>query len=524
MSWSEVVLAVVALFLATVVCRHDLHMLQQNSYYNSRYMRFLRGSDEVTSLPRLVLLVALLFMMTTFGMLSWLPLIPAAILVAVAWLVRGRESRSKDPLKLTSRARTIYFTTLALMFLLSVIVGIASTVGDGLRVLVALLVLSPLIMLLANLLLTPVEAFKRHRYASIAREHLQSQPRTVVIGITGSYGKTSTKHFLTRILSEHYSTLMTPGGYNTTAGVEITIQNYLKPYHEYFVCEMGAKKGGDVKEICDIVSPRMGIITAVGEMHLETFGSIENVQRTKFELADALPDDGFLLVNNDFPMAANRVVTNVVCRHYSVRPGNDVDYWAEDISYSASGTDFIYCSRDGERIELHTRLVGESNISNLIASVAMARHLGVPADKIRFAMLQIEPVEHRLDIKSVGGITMIDDAYNTNPIGARMALDVLGSMKGGKRIVVTSGMIELGDRQYELNRDLGEYIASHADVAIVIGEYNREAILDGIRAGGMAADAVYTVSTLQEAFAVRDTLLVAGDTWLLQPQLPDTFK
>ena len=523
-TWGDVALFVASLIAACVMCRHDLHMLQQNSYYNSRYYRYLTGGDEMMSPQRLSLLAVWLLLLTTFAASAVLSPIAAVLLLGIAWWAHRRYAKSKDPLKFTKRARTIYFTTLTLIVAITAVLSWLVDCTTGLRAMVAMVVISPLMLLLANWLLAPYERYNRYRYAVAARRRLQSQPRTVVIGITGSYGKTSTKHFLTRLLSEHYSTLMTPGGYNTTAGVEITIEQHLKPYHEYFVCEMGAKKRGDVKEICDIVSPRLGIITAVGEMHLETFGSVENVQRTKFELADALPADGFLLVNNDFEKAASRVVTNVECKRYSVKPGDAIDYWAEDIRYSASGTDFVFCSRDGERLNLHTRLVGESNISNLIASVAMARHLGVPEDKIRYAMLQIEPIEHRLDIKRQGGVTMIDDAYNTNPIGARMALDVLASMTGGQRLVVTSGMIELGERQYELNRDLGEYIATHADAVIVIGEYNRAAILEGLKAGGMAQEAVHVVDSLQQAFAVRDTLLRDGDTWLLQPQLPDTFK
>ena len=134
-----------------------------------------------------------------------------------------------------------------------------------------------------------------------------------MIGITGSYGKTSTKHYLNRILSEQFEVCMTPGSFNTTMGVIRTIREYLKPYDTVFICEMGAKQPGDIKEICDLVHPSVGIITAVGEQHLESFKTIENVQRTKFELIDSLPADGLAIVNDDFEWVANRKVSDVEC-------------------------------------------------------------------------------------------------------------------------------------------------------------------------------------------------------------------
>ena len=150
-------------------------------------------------------------------------------------------------------------------------------------------------------------------YVNDARRIIGEMPSLKVVGITGSYGKTSTKHYLNRILSEQFNVVMTPGSFNTPMGVTRTIREMLKPYTEIFICEMGAKQRGDIKEICDIVHPQYGIITAVGEQHMESFKSIENVQRTKFELADALPADGFCVVNDDFPYVANREVDNTSC-------------------------------------------------------------------------------------------------------------------------------------------------------------------------------------------------------------------
>ncbi len=269
----------------------------------------------------------------------------------------------------------------------------------------------------------------------------------------------------------------------------------------------------------------VGIITAVGEQHLESFKTVENVRRTKFELVDSLPADGVAILNNDFPYIENSVVSSPKCIRYSVSAHKGAHYIAQKISYSPSGTTFDVSTPKGEIINFATHLVGECNVSNLLAAVITALILEVPVDKIRYAVASIEQVEHRLNMKRTpAGVTIIDDAFNSNPTGSKMALDVLKMMTTGKRIIVTPGMIELGDKQAELNRKFGEFIAQAADVAIVVGEYNREAITEGINSQNNAAIALHTVGSFNEAQQLLGSILKAGDTVLYENDLPDTFK
>ncbi|MDE6390948.1 MAG: hypothetical protein K2L26_05995, partial [Duncaniella sp.] len=200
-------------------------------------------------------------------------------------------------------------------------------------------------------------------------------------------------------------------------------------------------------------------------------------------------------------------------------------YTATDLRYSPSGTDFTVKGPDGLSETYHTRLVGECNVSNLLAAIIVAHRLGVPAEKIRYAVGQIEQVEHRLNMKRTpGGITIIDDAYNSNPTGSGMALDVLSMMGPGKRIVVTPGMIELGERQEELNREFGKKIATRADIAVIVGEYNREAIVSGIESVETRSAEIRTVDSFADSQKLLATLLKDGDTVLYENDLPDTFK
>ncbi|MDE5552761.1 MAG: hypothetical protein K2I91_06115 [Muribaculaceae bacterium] len=323
---------------------------------------------------------------------------------------------------------------------------------------------------------------------------------------------------------------MTPGSYNTPMGVIRTVREMMKPYTEVFICEMGAKQRGDIKEICDLVNPEAGIITAVGPMHLETFKSLENVCRTKFELADAIPSSGFVVVNNDFEASAARNVENCRCIRYGIINTTGCEYIARDIMYSHEGSTFIvdHVKATGE-IEwsesFTTRLVGECNISNLLASIIMALNMGMDIETIRRAVSRIEQVEHRLNVKKTpGGVTIIDDAFNSNPSGSKMALEVLCRFTGGRRIVVTPGMIELGVEQDNLNEALGHHIGENSDIAIIVNEINRDSIVKGIKSTDFNTDNLHCVSSFVEAQQLLSSMMKSGDTVLYVNDLPDTFK
>ena len=531
----QIILAALALvaLAANVVLelKRDLMMFQQNSYRPSRYRGWLNESKDTTSMWRLAGLIVLFIAMSSLSVRTASSVLALVFGIASAWTLATRKY--KKPLVWTARSRRIYAVSILLcMAIAALCVACLDKSSSALSIiftsafaLLGCYCASHLILVAANFLLKPVEKAITARYYNDAAARLRSMPELRIVGITGSYGKTSTKHYLHRILSEQFDTLMTPGSYNTTLGVVRTVRELLKPYNEVFIVEMGAKNRGDIKEICDLVHPTVGIITAVGPQHLESFKTIENVQAAKFELADALPSDGTAIVNDDFEKIADRPVTNARCLRYGVR-ASGADYRATDVSYTSEGTTFTVTGPEGYSLPLRTRLMGECNVSDLLAAVVAARTLGVPDNKIAAAVAAIEPVEHRLSIKRTpGGITILDDAFNSNPVGSRMALEVLGSMTGGKRIVITPGMIELGSEQYELNFQFGETISRNVDVAIVVGKYNREAIVEGIRATGkLNEESLHTVDSFADAQAILSRIATKGDTVLYENDLPDTFK
>lgn len=509
--------------------KRDLMMFQQNSYMLGRYRAWIGESGDTTSVWRLGGLVIFFISLSTlshpYGALALAGLFGGVC----AWTLFSASY--KKPLVWTARARRLYAVALLVTAGICVAAVALFDHSSAFEVLYTLSITllgcycgSHLIMALAYIVLQPVEKANNRRYYNDAARILRAMPDLRIVGITGSYGKTSTKHFLYRILSEQYDTLMTPGNFNTTLGVIRTVREHLKPYNEVFICEMGAKNIGDIKEICDLVHPGYGIITAVGPQHLESFRTIENVQATKFELADALPAEGVVVLNQDFPKIADRPVANCRCLRYGVGDSG-ADYRAEDVRYTPEGTTFAIVGPDGWKLCVKTRLMGECNVSDLLAAAVMARQLGIPDAKIVTAIAAIEPVEHRLSVKNAGGITILDDAYNSNPVGSRMALEVLGTFKGGKRICVTPGMVELGPEQYELNFELGKHVAANADVAIIVNKVNRDALVSGIKDTGTFPQAdLHVVDSFAEAQRVLAGLASSGDTVLYENDLPDTLK
>ena len=388
-----------------------------------------------------------------------------------------------------------------------------------------LVVLSFAVLIISNIINSPLERAINKSYYNDAKRILEQHRNLIIIGITGSYGKTSTKHYLHRILSEKYNVLMTPGSYNTTLGVIRTVRESLKPYHDIFIVEMGAKQPGDIKEICDLVHPTIGILTSVGEQHLESFKTIENVQKTKFELIDSLGLEGLAVLNHDFEYVASKEVTNTSNVKYYSASDSSVDYYLDNINYSNLGTSFSIDGKEQLSVDFFTQIVGSHNLSNILASTIVARELGVGDNLIKYAVSHIEQVEHRLNIRKTStGITIIDDAFNSNPSGAKMALDVLSRFQTGKRIIVTPGLIELGDKQIQHNTTFGSQISSCADYVIVVGEYNRDAIINGLRSSSFDENKIYTAPTFTDAVSHLNGVLSSGDVVLYENDLPDTFK
>ena len=237
-----------------------------------------------------------------------------------------------------------------------------------------------------------------------------------------------------------------------------------------------------------------------------------------------MPDDGIAVLNMDDKYQTSYQLKSK-CRVVWVSLKNkNADVYAHSIKLSSEGTKFI-CEfkKTKEKCELETKLLGDANVYNIIEAVALAYELGLTLDQIKVGVKRINTIEHRLELKRMGNITIIDDAYNSNPVGAKMAVDVL-NMMDGKKIIVTPGMIELGDKQYEYNMEFGRQIAKVCDEIILVGKEQTVPILDGIKKEKFDEKKVHILNDVKEAFPLMRKLSSKNTFVLLENDLPDIFN
>lgn len=383
--------------------------------------------------------------------------------------------------------------------------------------------LIPLFLLIAGLLTKPIETYIQNGFKKQARKKLASMPDLKVIAITGSYGKTSTKFMIRDLLKERFHVCSTPGSYNTPMGICKVINNDLEASHQVLILEMGARYEGNIQELCDIAQPDISVITNVGVAHLETFGSQDVIAKEKGTLVDNLQNGGVAILNaNDSRVAAmgkgrdeiERILTGL--NSGKVQGGN--------ITYDTSGMAFdVAIGEEKERFQC--RLLGAHNVQNLLLAIAVGKHFGLRLKTMALASEKIEPIEHRLELKKRGELTIIDDAFNSNPVGAKNAVEILGQFKTGQRIIITPGMVELGEIEAEENRKFGQAIGkANLDLVVLIGEERSQPILEGIKEEDSTAMNVRVVSTLFEANELVQKHARAGDVVLYENDLPDVYN
>lgn len=502
------------------------HMFQLEGYKGKGYVRWLSFSG--LKYYWLLLVAAVLYIAS--GMLFFLEsstlLLVLAILAlllaagaGVFYILKTRVKNAKKALAYTARVKRLLATT-------GILLALFSTAGyfAGVIVLAIVIALTPLWIVVANWLNQPMEKGVQRHYLNEAKAKIEARPKLIKIGITGSYGKTSTKFLLGTLLKEKYNVLVPPSSYNTPMGLTRVIREQLEDGHQVFIAEMGAKHIGDIRELVELVHPKYGIVTSVGPQHLETFGSLENVYKTKYELIEGLPSDGVAFFPDDGSLTRRMYdETKIAKRLFSVEKG-EADVWAEDMKTDASGCQFTLHLPDGSFFTAKTRLLGKHNIQNLLGCVAIAYELGLTPEELKRGMEKVEPVEHRLQlIPTNNGVTVIDDAFNANPVGAARAMEVLEEFPG-RKIVVTPGMVELGAVEEQENRAFGRRMAQAADLVFLVGEKHTRPILEGLLEEGFKKEAVQVHPTLAAATAAMGRILRAGDVVLFENDLPDNYN
>ena len=505
----------------------ELHMLQQNSYQFKSHFNRAKQNHYVSYLPYVILLfipglmMSPLFENAVLGMVFKILLIVAS----VAIMFINKPKKFKKPFVYTARVKRmiVTFTIITLIPLaVAVISFLKGRFGTAFITLALILCLTPIAALLSNLINYPIEEYIRRWYINDAKKILSGMHSLHIVGITGSYGKTSMKFYLGELLNSQYNTLITPESYNTPMGVVKTIRMMMKSTHEIFVCEMGARHVGDIKELCDIVNPHDAIITSIGPQHLETFGTIENIIGTKFELGDAVNGKGKILLNGDDENIRKGMTKyeNVITYGFS----DNNDYRAKDISVSYRGTAFTVVSKSGEECQYETSLLGEHNVLNLLGAISYCNEKGISLSSLIIPVRRIKSVKHRLELIDGNDICYIDDAYNSNPQGSKAALKVLSLFDDYMKILCTPGMVELGEKQDELNFEFGKEAASVCDYVALVGRKQTEPILKGLEDAGFSEEKIFVADTLSEAIEkIKSIKSDKKKMVLLENDLPDNY-
>ncbi len=384
-------------------------------------------------------------------------------------------------------------------------------------------VMLPLFVILAYFITYPIEKLISNSYLKKSKKKIQSQKDLLVIGVTGSYGKTSVKNILSTILSEKFKVCSTPASYNTPLGLSKTILSKLSPEDNIFIAEMGAKQRGDIDELCSMVSPSIGIITGIGNQHLLTFGNIDNISKTKGELADYIvKNNGKIYFNVDTEATlelSNKYKQGIKTASLSL----EYDLKVEGVKVDKTGSTFKLCY-NGKKVECSTMLLGSHNVSNIVLSARVALDLGLSLEEISNGISKLKAIPHRLEIiKSASSYTIIDDAYNSSVEGSKASLDVLSKFEG-KKIVITPGLVELGSDQFNSNFEFGRDLARVCDYVIIDSTINYDAISSGLIFAGFDENKIIQALNLSKSVEILSDIAGEGDIVLFENDLPDNYS
>lgn len=377
---------------------------------------------------------------------------------------------------------------------------------------------TPIVIILTHYILLPLELLIKLIYKKRAIRKLKSK-NVVKIGITGSYGKTSTKNILAQILGKEYKVCITPANYNTEMGVTKTILSKLDD-EDVFIAEMGARHRGDIKVLANMVKPDYAIITTIGEQHMETFGSLTAIEETKNELALYMKEEGVVFFSGD---SKSNLKLYEKCKKEKYLTNSEKGYaYAKDIVSTQNGSEFTLVIGEEEE-KVKTSLLGRFNIHNIVTASALGRYMGVSMKDIASAIRNLEPTPHRLELIKNRYFSILDDSYNSNLVGAKEALNVLGSFKG-RKIVVTPGFVEMGEEASKANFTLGAWIADVADYILIMNETNKNYLLSGAISHNFNQKNIFFASTRKEQTDIIAKLTCEGCVVLFENDLPDNFS
>lgn len=522
-----------------------LHYFQWKGYYPKRYLKYLFKNKSIIIL-NLILIIQLIlniFKIKLFLSNFALNLIffILNLIILILFLIKKKK------------IKFIFTARIFRLIILNILIALPFCFANK-YIIYTFAIITPFWLLIINLL-DMYKYIQDNKSLTLAIEKLENNPNLITIGITGSNGKTSVKEILNSLLSAKFNVITTQKNQNTYKGAIIAINKFLQPDTDIFICEMGARNIGDIKQICHLVNPSKGIITSISPQHLETFKTEQNIYLTKKELPDYL-DENYCVynINNDY---VNEMFNEKSGKKSSISINSKADLYASNIHVINFHT-YFDIHYQGNIYPCHTKLLGEHNVTNILLALNLALHLGVDINQAIQTIISLNPNPHRLEyIKS--HIDIIDDSYNCSIDSARMALKVLSTINKTK-VVCTPGIVEGGKYQFDLNQQLSTILSQVADILIIVGKTNRNALVsklnnyelihatssnlynkfkksDFIKIGKLNARVVninnlskptkkcaYIVNTLKTAQQLFKKLLNSSHILLLLNDLPDEYN
>ncbi len=521
-SLSIIAAAVLTGFACSAVALRLTALLQQSGYSARRFFKwyFSKGNIQRRRLSLLSLALALLAALfnVCFSFLGylWANLISAVPFFGLFCLYLWSEKKYALKVRPKLSARFVRLAAAHGILLIAVCAGLGFGLAAASRAVDAewfrllrfvpfalLPMLLPFTLAGAGAVMAVYEVPHNRRFVLGAKRAL-GQSKCVKVGITGSFGKTSVKHFAEQMLSTKFRVIATPASYNTPMGIARTVKERGLDC-DVFLAEMGARRTGDISELCDLVSPDYGVVTGICPQHIETFGSLEAIAAEKGELA-------------------KRAKKAVLGRSAAMLGGDALregtDFGAEDLVLSREGVSFGL-RLGGKTVPVSAPVLGRHAAEDIALAAALCSLLGMTAEEIALAAQTLTPVPHRLEKLAGNGLTILDDSYNSNIEGAKNAVETL-RIFGGRRVVVTPGLVELGELSEELNAALGAELVG-TDV-ILVGETAVLAVRRGYLEAGGAEERLRVVPTLEKAQELLSRELTAGDCVLFLNDLPDLYR
>ncbi|MAF98920.1 MAG: Mur ligase [Micavibrio sp.] len=515
-----------------------MHIYQQEEYDSPRFKRWMFKNKVFDKRLSSILFILSLALLPATLLFDVIPVFAANfilffIFALVAYFEKDPRKKSKKKLVMTERVKRIY----APAVLVSALSGLwCFLLPQAYPLWIINIQLIPFWIMAVNGALAPHEARVQQKFWQEAHDKLVDY-RPYVIGITGSFGKTSVKHILGHILKMHGSTLITPGSVNTPMGITRIIREQLEPEHKYFICEMGAYGPGSINRLCQLAPPDMGLITSIGHAHYERFKSLETVAEAKYELAESVlrKDDGVVIVNEQtLRFAHTRQIRDqyrhqfIVCSdaHAPTADGKapePSDAMIHSIEQDASGLKINFKWKN-ITYAITAPIYGLHHGHNIVLAFIAALELRVDEKDIQAALNSLPQIDHRLQVKpQSNGTIVIDDAYNSNPVGFASALDLLNTLaRKGRKILITPGMVELGAAHKDAHEKIGIHAGKVCDVVIVIKSERIPSFVEGFKSSG--GKHILEVESFGEAQRWVNDNAQRGDVVLIENDLPDLYE